>query len=442
MVNIYKAKAKPSLQGKILNLTIDSADYEVQGIGQYQQKIAFVAGALPGEQVQARVIEDKAGYVKAVAVKILRPAPERVAALCEFAAKCGGCQLQHLSADTQRRLKQQGLDNLIRHQTGLAALPWQPMLSAEDSGYRRRARIGLWFDKKQRQLTVGFRQAGDKQLADVAHCMVLSPVLAPVFAALRQVVPTLADPAALTHTEVLDAAGKAFVIVRHVKALTEQEKARFIAAWPEAVWLGEAEPGQYCYWQQEQPVAQYTLPAQGLTLQFAPDDFIQVNQAVNQQMVSQALDWLQVNRDDTVLDLYAGMGNFTLPLAQRAKTVRAVEGVAKMVQQLATNAKLNGLSNVAAWQADLHLPWPKAPWHQRDYTKVVLDPARAGAQGAVEQLVKLKPAQILYVSCNAATFARDARVLLAGGYRLEKLAGIDMFPYTSHLEVMALFSRQ
>src|SRR5690606_37839403 len=128
----------------------------------------------------------------------------------------------------------------------------------------------------------------------------------------------------------------------------------------------------------------------------------------NQQMVTQALDWLQLTADDTVLDLYAGIGNFTLALAQRAKTVRAVEGVAKMVQQLATNAKLNGLSNIEAFQADLHLPWPKAAWHQRDYTKVVLDPARAGAQGAVEQVILLKPAQILYISCNAATFARDA----------------------------------
>ena len=155
-----------------------------------------------------------------------------------------------------------------------------------------------------------------------------------------------------------------------------------------------------------------------------------------------ALAWLQPGADDVVLDLYAGIGNFTLPMAQRAKTVRAVEGVAKMVQQLATNAHLNGLSNVTAYQADLHLPWPKAAWHQRDYTKVVLDPARAGAQGAVQQVVALKPAQILYVSCNAATFARDSKVLLGAGYHLEKLSGIDMFPYTSHLEVMALFNRQ
>ncbi|HBN90566.1 MAG TPA: 23S rRNA (uracil(1939)-C(5))-methyltransferase RlmD, partial [Rheinheimera sp.] len=179
----------------------------------------------------------------------------------------------------------------------------------------------------------------------------------------------------------------------------------------------------------------------GLRLQFSPDDFIQVNAGLNQQMVNQALDWLQVNADDTVLDLYAGIGNFTLALAQRAKTVRAVEGVAKMVQQLATNAKLNGLSNVEAYQADLHLSWPKASWNTPEYTKVLLDPARAGAAGATEQIIKLKPAQILYVSCNAATFARDAKILLQSGYRLHKISGVDMFTHTNHLELMALFSR-
>ena len=441
MVNIYKAKAKPSLQGKILTLTIDSADYEVQGIAQHQQKIVFVAGALPGEQVQARITEDKAGYLKASTLKVLRAAAERVQPLCEFANRCGGCQLQHLSSAEQQRLKQHGIDSLIRHQTGLNNLPWQAMLTGQPDGYRRRARIGLWFDKKQRKLTVGFRQAGDKQLTPISHCRVLSAQLMPIFAVLQQVVPTLANPAGVTHAEVIDAQGQPVVIVRHVTALSDTEKQHFIAAWPDAIWLGEAETGVFSYWQQ-QYVLQYQLTTQQLQLQFAADDFIQVNQAVNQQMVTQALDWLQLTADDTVLDLYAGIGNFTLALAQRAKVVRAVEGVAKMVQQLATNAKLYGLSNVEAFQADLHLPWPKSAWHQRDYTKVVLDPARAGAQGAVEQVIQLKPAQILYISCNAATFARDAKVLLAGGYQLDKLGGIDMFPHTSHLEVMALFSRQ
>ncbi|MDR6981510.1 23S rRNA (uracil1939-C5)-methyltransferase [Rheinheimera pacifica] len=440
MLNVYKAKPKASLLGKTFTFHIDDSDYEVHGISKHEQKIAFVSAALPGEKVQARVLEDKAGFLKASTVKVLQASALRITPPCRFAVQCGGCQLQHISITHQRELKQQGIDKLIRHQTGLVNLPWQPMLTAADSGYRRRARIGIWYDKKQRRLSVGFRQSADKQIVAVDNCMVLSPMLAPVFNVLNQVLSQLKDPAVVTHAEVLEADGNAFVILRHIKALTDAEQQLFINAWPEAVWLGEAEPGVFSYWQQP-AVPQYQLTEQQLSLQFAPDDFIQVNAALNQQMVTQALNWLNISANDTVLDLYSGIGNFTLALAQRAKTVRAVEGVAKMVQQLATNAKLNGLSNVEAYQADLHLAWPKAQWNRPVYNKVLLDPARAGAQGATEQIVKLKPAQILYVSCNAATFARDARVLLQGGYKLDKIGGVDMFAHTSHLELMALFSR-
>lgn len=441
MVNIYKAKPKASLLGKTLMFNIDNTDYEVQGISRQADKIAFISSALPGEQVQARVTEDKAGFIKANVVKVLKASASRVTPPCQYAARCGGCQLQHLAPQSQRELKQQGIDELIRHQTGLAVLPWQPVLAADDSGYRRRARIGIWYDKKQRCFSVGFRQQADKQIVNLSHCMVLSPTLVPVFSVLKHVLPQLKDPTTVTHAEVLLAGDTAFVIIRHVKVLSAAEQQLFIAAWPEAVWLGEAEPGQFSYWQQA-VIPQYHLAEQQLTLQFSPDDFIQVNAVLNQQMVTQALNWLNVSETDTVLDLYAGIGNFTLALAQRAKKVQALEGVAKMVQQLATNAKLNGLSNIDASQADLHLAWPKASWNQPSYNKVLLDPARAGAQGAVEQIVKLKPAQILYVSCNAATFARDAKVLLQRGYQLEKICGVDMFTHTSHLELMALFSKQ
>jgi 23S rRNA (uracil1939-C5)-methyltransferase len=229
------------------------------------------------------------------------------------------------------------------------------------------------------------------------------------------------------------------VVVRHVKPLTAQQQQRFVQSWPEAYFLGDDGSAELLPWQIDTPIAAYTLPEQNITLQLEPADFIQVNALVNQKMVTQALAWLAVNADDTILDLYAGIGNFSLALAKYAKAVQGVEGVAKMVQQALINAKQNGLTNASFARADLHLPWPDAPWRQQRYTKIVLDPARAGAQGAIDQVVKLKAAQILYVSCNAATFAKDAKVLLANGYQLQKLAGVDMFPHTSHLELMALF---
>ncbi|MDP5188933.1 23S rRNA (uracil(1939)-C(5))-methyltransferase RlmD [Rheinheimera baltica] len=440
MLNIYKAKPKASLLGKTITFSIDSNDYEVHGISQHEKKIVFVSAALPGERVQAKVTEDKAAFIKASTVKVLQASPLRITPPCEYARACGGCQLQHLGVTSQRELKQQGIDKLICHQTGLTVLPWQPMLIADDSGYRRRARISIWYDKKQRQFSVGFRQHADKHIVAVNHCMVLSPKLAPVFNVLNAVLPQLQDPMAVTHAEVLQAGDTAYVILRHIKPISAHDQTLFVDAWPEAVWLGEAEPGKFCYWHNT-VTPQYQLSEQALTLQFSPNDFIQVNAVLNQQMVSQALSWLDVNSNDVILDLYAGIGNFTLALAQRAKTVRALEGVAEMVQQLETNAKVNGLSNVEAYQADLHLAWPKTSWNKPDYNKVLLDPARAGAAGAIEQIVRLKPAQILYVSCNAATFARDAKMLLQNGYTLAKVCGVDMFTHTSHLELMALFSR-
>lgn len=441
MVAIYKAKSGRGLQGKTIELQINDTDYEGNGIGRYQQKIAFVSGALPQETVQAQVNEDKAGYLKATVRKVLRPSAERIKPECRFFGHCGGCQLQYLAMTPQQQLKQHGIDALIRHHTGLEVLPWQPLLSADSWGYRRKARIGVWFDRKQQRYQVGFRQAASRELADITDCKVLSPVIAPVLGILRQVLPVMEQPGAITHVEATDAGGRAFLVVRHTAVLSNDEKQAFIDAWPQAVWIGELQSGEFEFWQGQTETLSYWLTEQQLQLTFGPADFIQVNAGVNQLMVNQALAWLAPGPEDTILDLYAGTGNFSLPLAQRAAKVVALEGVSTMVQRASDNAALNQLNNVECAQADLHLPWPDASWNRPVYQKIVLDPARAGAQGAVEQVTALKAAQILYVSCNPATFARDAKVILAAGYQLHKISGIDMFPQTSHLELMALFNR-
>ncbi|MCF4008209.1 23S rRNA (uracil(1939)-C(5))-methyltransferase RlmD [Rheinheimera sp. UJ63] len=441
MVTLYKPKQKAQHLGQQVKLQVESTDYEVNGIGRWQQKIAFVSGALAGEQVLAKVTEDKAHFIKARVERVLKASPLRVTPFCPHYQLCGGCQLQHVASTEQARLKQQGVDELIRHQTGLGELPWQPLLTGPDQGYRRKARIGVWFDRKRKQLTVGFRESASKTLTPIKACVVLQPQLQPIFAVLQQVVPQLSEPSAITHVEVIAAEQQVFLIVRHIKPLTTAEQQLFVTAWPDAVWQGEAEAGQLTNWQPNAPSPRYRLSEQGLELAFAATDFIQVNPQLNQQMVSLALQWLQPQAEDNILDLYAGMGNFSLALAQRAKLVHGVEGLATMVQQATANAQLNGITNTQFWQADLHLAWGKTDWNNPIYQKIVLDPARAGAEGAMPQLVKLKPAQILYISCNAATFARDAKVLLQSGYQLQKIAGIDMFPHTSHLELMALFSR-
>lgn len=445
MVKIYQAakgsRDKPQ-QLKQIEIQIERLDHEAQGIGFEQKRIVFVIGALPGERVKVQLTEQKDKSAKGKVVKVLQASPLRQAPPCKHFGDCGGCQLQYLSAEHQLELKQQGIDQLIRHQTGLTTLPWQTPLKSEGQGYRRKARIGIWFEKKTQQFTVGFRKANDKVITGVEHCMVLSPALAPVFSVLQQQLPTLQQGPAITHVEALDADGQVYLIVRHVRPLPEVDQQALIQAWPEAIWIGEAQPELYQHWQVGTAEPCYPLPAFGLQLHFSAADFIQVNQGINQQMVQQALDWLNPQPQDQVLELYSGIGNFSLALAQRAKWVHGVEGVTTMVQRAQANAALNNLTNLSFSQADLHLPWPMADWNTPKYQKVLLDPARAGAVGAVEQIAALNPAQILYVSCNPLTFARDAKVLLACGYQLDKISVMDMFPQTSHLELMALFHRR
>lgn len=437
MVSIYQTKKKNNLPQHAI-LEIQRWDHEAQGISTHQGKICFVDAALPGEQVQCRITEQKKDYSRAQVQKVLQPSAARVKPQCPSAAECGGCQLQFVAAETALQLKEQAVAGLLAHQLKVADLPWQPALTADSSAYRRKARIGVWFDKNSRQFQVGFRKAGSKEILDIPFCMVLSPVIAPVLSVLRATLPQLQHGSAITHAEVLDADGQAFVVIRHIRPLADADKALLKAAWPEAWWIGEPQSDEFVAWQPATPQPEYQLSS-GQRLQFDATDFIQVNARVNQAMVAQAIAWLMPEKSDQVLDLYCGIGNFSLAFAPWVASVTGVEGVAKMVQRANANAALNGYNNCSFMQGDLHLSWQGQPWSHSKYHKVILDPARAGAAGAVDEVAKLKPAQILYVSCNAATFARDARVLLANRYQIRKIGVMDMFPYTSHLELMALF---
>lgn len=442
MVNIYKSKAKAKSPLSQVELTVERWDHEAQGIGYHQGKICFIDGALPGETVRVQLTEHKASHSKGRVLKVLNPALERIAPVCRFAGTCGGCQLHYVDASNAHKLKQQGLEHLLRHQLKLQDIPWQPTLTANAQGYRRKARIGVWYDQKTRQFTVGFRRSASYEITPVSECYVLSPVIAPIFAVLTATLPQLKQGSAITHVEVLDADGQAFVIVRHVKALTIADRQLLCEAWPNACWIGQPDSGALEHWQGKEIWPRYTLtiqPNSNLQLSFKPTDFIQVNATINQAMVQQALDWLDPQPGENILDLYCGIGNFSLAFAQAGARVVGIEGMQAMVDIARANAEQNHLAQVEFAQADLHLPWPATGWTRQTYHKVVLDPARAGALGAMEQIVKLKPAQVLYVSCHPTTFARDAKVLLDKGYRLIKISLMDMFPFTSHLELMALF---
>ncbi len=441
MVSIYKAKAKA--QGpQHLTLTVERWDHEAQSIAYHDGKICFVQGGLPGETVKVKLSEQKPQYNKGKVQTVLNASPLRIQPACPVAGQCGGCQLHFVGAQDSLALKQQAVAQLLSHQLKMTDFPWQAPLSAGDSGYRRKARIGIWYEKSTKQFQVGFRKEQSHEVLAVNDCLVLSPVIAKVLPVLQNTLPTLQHGAVITHAEVFDADGKAYIIIRHIKDLSSSDITLLRQSWPEAYWYGEAEPEQLTPWQADTPEPSYSLALGAgapLRLAFKAGDFIQVNAAVNQLMVEQALQWLAPTADDNILDLYCGIGNFSLALAASGAKVLGLEGVPAMVKRARDNAKANSLTNCEFNHVDLHLPWPKASWNKPNFNKVLLDPARAGAPGAVDEIARLKPAQILYVSCNPTTFARDAKVLLAKGYRIAKIGVMDMFPYTSHLEVMALF---
>ncbi|GAL32569.1 23S rRNA (uracil-5-) -methyltransferase RumA [Vibrio maritimus] len=286
---------------------------------------------------------------------------------------------------------------------------------------------------------MGFRRKQSNQIVDVDHCPVLDDRLNALIPQLRSIFADFKQPAMLGHLELVLGDAEPVAVIRHTKPLTDKDQAR-LKAFAE-------QTGVTLYFMPEANQLDRVVGEQpfysevGVKLPFLPSHFIQVNQAINARMVAQALEWLAPESSDRVLDLFCGLGNFTLPLAKQSAHVVGVEGVQDMVDWAADNAKLNGLSNVEFYQANLEQELSQQPWASQQFDKILLDPARAGASGVIDQVSALGATRVLYVSCNPATLARDSQSLLEQGYSLTRLGMMDMFPHTSHLESMALFEK-
>jgi 23S rRNA (uracil1939-C5)-methyltransferase len=419
-------------------ITVTATDLDPfgQGVARHNGKAIFISGLLPDEQAEVTLTEDKKQFARAKVKRLLTRSPERVAPRCPHFGVCGGCQQQHASEPLQQRSKSASLQRLISRETGLDIIP-ESVISGPEYGYRRRARLGLQFQPKQQQLVMGFRKSGSNDLVPIKACPVLAPALASLLQPLHECLAEMKAVRRLGHAELVLADNGPVLVLRHLDPLKEQDLARlhnFSAQHRVMLYLqgNDDELVKLC---DDAPFYQ----VDGLRLFFSPRDFIQVNDAVNQHMVAQALEWLEVKSTDRVLDLFCGMGNFTLPLAKRAKQVVGVEGVATLVANGLYNAQINALNNVEFFQHNLEEDVTLQPWAKLGFDKVLLDPARAGAAGVMDHIVKLAPQKVVYVSCNPTTLARDSQVLIAAGYRMERVRMLDMFPHTGHLESMALF---
>jgi len=424
--------------GKKQKLTIERLANDGRGIAFLEGRTWFVAGGLAGEEVEARVLGTHGKIVEARTERVLQPGSMRRPAACVHFGRCGGCSVQHMPHAEQLALKQRMLAEQLQRVAHVAPDEWAAPLTGAELGYRRRARIAVRWDAKGKRLEVGFRAASSQDIIAIEQCPVLVQALQPLMTQLPAVLKSFSKPQVLGHVELFSGTAVA-VLVRHTAPLGDSDLTilkDFCQSHDAQLWLhGEGEP---------QPVDPghelgFYLAPWNLTLAYRPGDFVQVNAAVNSAMIEQALQWLAPQADERVLDLFCGLGNFALPLAQSAHEVVAVEGVATMVARAADNAARNGLHNVTFFQADLSQPLDDASWAAQGFSAVLLDPPRDGAFEVVRQLRTMGAQRLLYVSCNPATLARDTVELLQQGYRLKRAGILDMFPQTAHVEAMALF---
>lgn len=439
MAQFFKPQKK-STQPQRIEFTIDSLDHHCVGVGRHQGKAIFVEGALPGELIKARIVDDKKHYAHAALQQIVTPAANRIDPLCPHYRECGGCSAQHLGEADQQAVKEAGLVSLFERLGNIKAPALEPVLKGESRAYRRVCRLAIKFDKNGRCTRVGFRRRQSNDLVEVTGCPVLADPLSALITPLRECLNRLKSQRELGHAELIQAEQGIMMLLRHTGRPNEADRA-LLVAFAEAqgidLYLQAADERIEPLRQQFQP--SYTLD--GLSLAFAPGDFIQVNGPINQSMVTQALAWLGATKDDKVLDLFCGIGNFTLPLARQAREVVGVEGELAMVARAEENARRNGIDNARFYKADLSGDIVGMSWAREGFDLVLLDPARPGALEVMSHVVTLSPKRVVYVSCNPVTLARDSQVLVKGGYRLARLGMLDMFPHTGHLESMALFER-
>ncbi|MEG3671548.1 23S rRNA (uracil(1939)-C(5))-methyltransferase RlmD [Escherichia fergusonii] len=431
MAQFYSAKRRVTTR-QIITVTANDLDAFGQGVARHNGKALFIPGLLPQESAEVSVTEDKRQFARAKVVRRLNDSPQREVPRCPHFGVCGGCQQQHASVELQQQSKSAALARLMKHDVAdiIADAPW---------GYRRRARLSLNYLAKTQQLQMGFRKAASSDIVDVKQCPILVPQIEALLPKVRACLMSLQTVRHLGHVELVQATSWTLMILRHTAPLSSADREkleRFSHCERLSLFLAPAS-------EILEPLVGETpwYDSNGLRLMFSPRDFIQVNDGVNQKMVAQAIEWLDIQPQDRVLDLFCGMGNFTLALATRAASVVGVEGVPALVEKGRENARENGLANVTFYHENLEDDVTKQPWAKNGFDKVLLDPARAGAAGVMQQIIKLEPIRVVYVSCNPATLARDSEALINAGYTIARLAMLDMFPHTGHLESMVLFER-
>lgn len=432
-----------------VELDIEKLSHDGRGIARYEGRVVFVDQALPGERVVAQFTSMKGSFAEASTEQVLQPSAQRVAPPCPHFSICGGCALQHLESQAQLVFKEAMVHEKLAHEVGGTAYERLPVISSSTSGYRRKARLAARHVGKKERVLVGFRERHSNFIADMDSCEILHPRVASLLPSLAQLIQGLHAARQIPQIEVaigdsIPGRPDCALVFRHLAPLddSDQQQLRsFAATHALDLYLQPKGPDTVhkLYPAGTEDRLFYRHPYFGLELAFHPMDFTQVNAAVNELMVRRAVELLDPQPQEEVLDLFCGLGNFTLPLALRCARVLGVEGVQEMVVRGNENAARNKIGNAGFVCADLARPPEEHAWLQRGFDKVLLDPPRSGALEVLPAVVAARPKRIVYVSCNPATLARDAAWLAANGYSLRAAGAMDMFPHTSHVEAMAVF---
>ncbi|WP_409525952.1 23S rRNA (uracil(1939)-C(5))-methyltransferase RlmD [Nitrincola sp. MINF-07-Sa-05] len=435
--------SRQSLPQTPIELDVTGLSIEGRGVARHEGKTVFVRGALAGEKVTAKLENRHSRYDEASLIECISTCPDRVEPACRHYQECGGCDLQHFNLDKQLDFKESAvLDQLSRFSKVTPTQIDAPIQSAT-AGYRRSARIGINQLQRDGSLIIGFRRRNSNKLTRVEHCMVLDSRADTLFSALYRELEPFTDLKLLTHLDITLGDESGALTFRATRTPSEEliEALKRVAESLSLQLYLELNDHQLTPVGVHPPLT-YTLPDADVTLQFAPDDFLQINAEVNRKMVSRALEWLTPTSTDSILDLYCGLGNFTLALAKHAGKVTGIEGSMKMVERAQSNATLNNCDNVSFHCADLSQDCSASAWMRQKYDLILLDPPRSGAAEQTKSLSKTGAKRILYIACNPSVLVRDSATLASQGYKMTRFCVLDMFPQTSHVESMALFEKK
>ena len=430
-----------------VRVKIESLSHDVRGVTHIDGKAVFIDDTLPDEEVEFIYTRRKRSYDEGKLHKIITPSPDRIEPHCQHFGVCGGCSLQHLDSEKQIHLKQTILLDNLNHLGHVKPETVLPPVTGPAWGYRRKARLGVKYVFKKEKLMVGFREKRNSYIADIQSCPVLHPSVGTKLTLLADLLGQFKIRDKIPQIEVAVSDTQSALVVRHLEDMNDENKEMLKAFAKEQEFLIFLQPGglntvALLDNTQEMINLHYTIPEFDIEMTFQPTQFTQVNSEINKKMIKLAYEFLAPDKNDHILDLFCGMGNFTLPIARSGATVTGLEGNKELIQLATNNAKNNKLDNVEFKTVDLFDETKNAQWMEITCNKILLDPPRSGALNVVENINKKKIEKIVYISCNPSTLARDADILVnKKGFKLTHAGVMDMFPHTSHVEAIAVFEK-